>query len=72
MLIDDEDRPALEGALASGRPSLVEAVVDPYVAPMPARISVKQATNMAKALARGQPHRGRIALTMFRDKVRDM
>ena len=30
------------------------------------------AVTMAKALARGQPHRGRIALTMFRDKVRDM
>jgi hypothetical protein len=28
--------------------------------------------NMAKALARGEPHRGRIALTLFRDKVREL
>jgi pyruvate dehydrogenase (quinone)/pyruvate oxidase len=66
-----EVRPALEAALRTRRPALVEAVVDPYVPPMPARVKVKQATNMAKALARGQPHRGRIALTLFREKIRD-
>jgi pyruvate dehydrogenase (quinone)/pyruvate oxidase len=65
-------RSALEAALQSKRPALVEAEVDPFVPPMPARVKVKQAVNMAKALAKGEPHRGRIALTLFRDKVADI
>jgi pyruvate dehydrogenase (quinone) len=67
----DEVRPALEAALASGRPALVEAVVDPFEPPMPARVSLKDALHMGEALARGEPNRGRIALTLFRNKVRD-
>jgi pyruvate dehydrogenase (quinone) len=67
----DEVRPALEAALAENRPALVEAVVDPFEPPMPARITLKDAMNMAKSLARGEPNRGRIALTLFRNKVRD-
>jgi pyruvate dehydrogenase (quinone) len=39
---------------------------------MPARITFEQAKNMAKALARGEPHRGRIALTLFRDKIHEL
>jgi pyruvate dehydrogenase (quinone) len=65
-------RGVLHAALASKRPALVEAVVDPYEPPMPPRISAKQAANMAKALMRGEPHRGRIALTLFRDKVHEL
>jgi pyruvate dehydrogenase (quinone) len=67
-----EVRGVLEKALASKRPALVEAVVDPYEPPMPPSISAKQAAHMAKALARGEPHRGRIALTLFRDKVHEL
>ena len=67
-----EVRDALAAALASNRPSLVEAVVDPYEPPMPPRITTKQAANMAKALMRGEPHAGRIALTLFRDKVHEL
>src|SRR5215216_5170771 len=67
----DEVRPMLEAALAAGRPALVEAVVDPFEPPMPARVTLKDAMNMAKSLARGEPNRGRIALTLFRNKVRD-
>ena len=67
----DEVRPALEAALAANRPALVEAVVDPFEPPMPARMTFKDAMNMAKSLARGEPNRGRIALTLFRNKVRD-
>jgi pyruvate dehydrogenase (quinone)/pyruvate oxidase len=66
-----EVRAALEAALAANRPALVEAVVDPFEPPMPARVTLKDAMNMAKSLARGEPNRGRIALTLFRDKVRD-
>ena len=57
--------------LADG-PALCEAVVDPFEPPLPARTSVKQALHLAEALARGEPNRGRIALTLFREKVRDL
>jgi len=50
----------------------VEAIVDPYEPPMPARVKLDQALKMDKALARGEPHRGRIALTLFRDKIHEL
>ncbi|MCL5960835.1 MAG: thiamine pyrophosphate-binding protein [Chloroflexi bacterium] len=65
-------RPTLEKALHSGRPSVVEVLVDPYEPPWPAKIQWQQARNMALAMMRGQPNRQRIALTMFRDKVDDL
>ena len=68
----DEVEPALQAALQSRRPALVEAIVDPYEPPMPARVKLDQALKMAKALARGEPHRGRIALTLFRDKIHEL
>ena len=67
-----EVRGALEAALKSKRPALVEAVVDPYEPPMPPRLKLKQAEHLARALARGEPHRGRIALTLFRDKLHEL
>jgi pyruvate dehydrogenase (quinone)/pyruvate oxidase len=67
-----EVRGALDEALRSKRPALVEAVVDPYEPPMPPRLGLKQVKHMAEALARGEPHRGRIALTLFRDKVHEL
>ncbi len=67
----DQVRPALQNALNSRVPSIVEAVVDPFEPPMPARVSPKQALHMAESLAKGQPNRGRIALTLFRNKVSD-
>jgi len=68
----DEVRPALEAAFNSPKPALVEAVVDPFEAPLPPRVSAKQALHMAEALARGEPNRGRIALTLFRNKVKEL
>ena len=68
----EEVRPALESAFAARGPALVEAVVDPFEPPQPARATFTQALHMAEALARGEPHRGRIALTLFRDKISDM
>jgi pyruvate dehydrogenase (quinone)/pyruvate oxidase len=60
----------LGAALRSPRPALIEAVIDPFEPPMPASIKAKQAARLAEALARGEPNRGRIALTLFRSKVR--
>jgi pyruvate dehydrogenase (quinone)/pyruvate oxidase len=63
---------ALKVSRKTRRPALVEAVVDPFEPPQPARVKLEQAVHVAKALARGEPHRGRIALTLFRDKVHDL
>jgi pyruvate dehydrogenase (quinone)/pyruvate oxidase len=68
----DESRPALEALMRADGPALLEAVVDPFEPPMPARVTAKQALRMAESLARGEPNRGRIALTLFRDKVSDL
>ncbi len=67
----DEVRSALEATMLSDGPALCEAVVDPFEPPMPARVKAKQALKMAEALARGEPNRGRIAVTLFRDKISD-
>jgi len=68
----DEVRSALEAMMLADGPALCEAVVDPFEPPMPARVKAKQALHMAESLARGEPNRGRIALTLFRDKVSDL
>jgi pyruvate dehydrogenase (quinone)/pyruvate oxidase len=65
-------RPALEALLRADGPALCEATVDPFEPPLPARVSATQAVKMAEALARGEPNRGRIALTLFRDKIGDL
>jgi pyruvate dehydrogenase (quinone) len=55
--------------LASPRPGVLEAVVDPNEPPLPAKIKPEQAKHFAQALGRGQPDAPRIALTAFRDKI---
>ncbi len=45
---------------------------DPFEPPMPARVKAKQALHMAEALAKGEPNRGRIALTLFRDTIQEL
>jgi len=68
----DEIRPTLESAMASGRPCVVEVLVDPFEPPMPPKVTLKQAKNFAEALVEGQPHGGKIALTIFRDKINEL
>jgi pyruvate dehydrogenase (quinone)/pyruvate oxidase len=62
-------RDQLAEALAAEGPMLIEAVVDPYEPPMPPKVKTEQAKHMAEALARGEPNRDRIALTLFRNAV---
>ncbi len=62
----------LDQALAASGPVVIEAVVDPFVPPLPAKVTAKQATQFAKSLARGEPNRSRIAWTVLSDKVREM
>jgi pyruvate dehydrogenase (quinone)/pyruvate oxidase len=68
----EEIRPALERAIRSGRPALVEVVVDPNEPPMPPKVTVEQAAHFAEALAKGTPGGGQIALTIFRDKLNEL
>jgi pyruvate dehydrogenase (quinone) len=62
----------LREALASPGPALVEAVVDPFEPPMPAKVSLEQAAKFARSLARGEPNRMKIALTVLEDRVREL
>jgi pyruvate dehydrogenase (quinone)/pyruvate oxidase len=68
----EEIRPALERAVAAGRPALVEVVVDPNEPPMPPKVTIEQAAHFAEALAKGTPGGGQIALTIFRDKLNEL
>ncbi|HSL21630.1 MAG TPA: thiamine pyrophosphate-dependent enzyme [Vicinamibacterales bacterium] len=62
----------LDEALAAPGPAVIEAVVDPFVPPMPPKITLEQATQFAKSLVKGEPNREKIAWTVIRDKVREM
>ena len=64
-------RDQLAEALAMDGPVVIEAVVDPYEPPMPSEVSPKQAMHMAEALARGEPNRKRVGITLFRDVVHE-
>lgn len=68
----EEIRPALEKALAADKPTLIEVVVDPNEAPMPSKIEAWQAKNFAEALAKGQSDSGKIASTLFRNKLNEL
>jgi pyruvate dehydrogenase (quinone)/pyruvate oxidase len=62
----------LDMALATPGPVIIEAVVDPFEPPLPAKIEPKQALHFAESLLRGEPNREKIALTALSDKVREM
>jgi pyruvate dehydrogenase (quinone) len=61
----------VEEAFQTPGPVIVEAVVDPFTPPMPPKVTIDQARKFAESLAKGQPHRGRIALTAISDKVKE-
>jgi pyruvate dehydrogenase (quinone)/pyruvate oxidase len=62
----------LDQALATPGPVVVQAVVDPFEPPLPAKITMEQASMFAKSLVRGQPNREKIALTVLGDRVREL
>lgn len=63
---------ALEQFLNTPGPAILEAVVDPFEPPLPGKIKAEQALKFAESLAKGEPNRGKIALTVASDKVREM
>jgi pyruvate dehydrogenase (quinone) len=62
----------MEEFLNAPGPCVLEAVVDPFTPPMPAKINAKQALHFAESLARGEPNAKDIALTVLSNKVREM
>lgn len=52
--------------------SLIEAVVDQFTPPMPAKVKASQAVKFAEALMRGEPNRSKIVLTNLHDSVREL
>ena len=62
----------VEEFLNSPGPAILQAVVDPLEPPLPAKVTADQALKFAESLVRGEPNRGRIALTALSDKVREM
>jgi pyruvate dehydrogenase (quinone)/pyruvate oxidase len=59
-------RGQLSEALATEGPVLVDAIVDPFEPPLPPKVSPAQVLHLAEALARGEPNRERVSLTLFR------
>src|SRR5437588_1038873 len=63
----------LDEALKIDGPVVIEAVVDPFTAPMPAKVKAEQAAKFAQSLVRGEPNRGKIAWeNIVEDRVREL
>ncbi|MFZ0734125.1 MAG: thiamine pyrophosphate-dependent enzyme [Candidatus Sulfotelmatobacter sp.] len=70
---DPQDcRRVMTDFLEAPGPAVLQAVVDPFEPPLPAKIKAEQALHFAESLARGEPNRKKIALTAFSDKVREL
>ncbi|MGN6379477.1 MAG: thiamine pyrophosphate-dependent enzyme [Gaiellales bacterium] len=67
--IEDPERcgDQLGEALTADGPALIECVVDPHEPPHPPAVTPEQTKLFAEALAHGEEHRRRIALTVGRD-----
>jgi hypothetical protein len=66
----DDIKPTPSLALSEkSKPVMVEGILDPNEPPYPAKLGLKYIENFAKALAKGEPHGGKIALPLFREKI---
>jgi pyruvate dehydrogenase (quinone) len=68
----DQVAGAWDEALAADRPVVLEAVTDPEVPPLPPHIRFEQAKNLAKALAGGEPERGRVIRQTLKGKAQEL
>ena len=62
----------LDKALAMPGPVIIEAVVDPFTAMLPPKITPTQALHFSESLMKGEPNRLKIALTAASDTVRQI
>jgi pyruvate dehydrogenase (quinone)/pyruvate oxidase len=62
----------IDEAMRAPGPALIEAVVDPFEPPMPAKVKPEQALHLAESLMRGEPNREKIIATALADKVREL
>jgi pyruvate dehydrogenase (quinone) len=62
----------LDTVLHDSDPVLIEAVVDQFTPPYPAKVKASQAAKFAESLLRGEPNRMRIALTALKVNVREL
>jgi pyruvate dehydrogenase (quinone)/pyruvate oxidase len=62
----------IDAFLNAPGPAVLQAIVDPLEPPMPGKVKAEQALHFAESLARGEPNRKKIALTVASDKVREM
>jgi pyruvate dehydrogenase (quinone) len=62
----------VEEFLAAPGPAVLQATVDPFEPPLPAKVKPEQALHFAEALARGEPNRKKIVLTTISDQVREL
>jgi pyruvate dehydrogenase (quinone) len=69
--VDEPERvgPAWDEALAADRPTVIEALTDPEVPPLPPHITLDQAKALSSALLGGDPNAARIVRQTFRQKV---
>jgi pyruvate dehydrogenase (quinone) len=58
-------------ALASDRPVVYEAIVDPEVPPLPPHIRFDQAKSIAQALLKGDPHGGGVLKQSLKGKLQE-
>ena len=63
---------AIKDALAFDGPAIVDIDVDPNEPPLPGKVAYDQATKLATAFLKGQPHKAAIATTLFKDKIEQL
>jgi pyruvate dehydrogenase (quinone) len=71
------DRPedvgdAVDEAFSAGEPTLLEAVVDPEIPPLPPHLTFDQASNLARALLKGDPEGPGILRKSIAAKLADL
>jgi pyruvate dehydrogenase (quinone) len=72
-LEDPKRAPAIvDEALNHKGPVLIEALVDPFLPPLPPKITPDQALHFAEAIARGTPARGKIMKAILGEKTREL
>jgi pyruvate dehydrogenase (quinone) len=72
--VEDPDHlaSAWEEAFSSDRPTVLEAVVDPEVPPLPPHVDFEQMKNLAAALVKGDPERSDVMERSLREKLLEL